>query len=311
MTFTSRFRLAVTMAAVLGMGATAQAADGQGKPEIIKHRVNDQAQAVNGYNPTFGSTSALSQRNKLSYHNGPVFATPSVYVIWYGNWAQSNGSDNASGQQILRDFFSAIGGSPYFKINATYLGSAQVISGNVTWTGKEANAGYSYGTVLTDANIQSIVADSINSGALPNDTNGIYFVMTSSDVNESSGFCTQYCGWHTHGTIGGKSLAYAFIGNAARCITSCAAQSTSPNGNAGVDGMVSVTAHELEEATTDTNAGWYARSGSENGDDCAWTFGATYAVSNGSYANMKLGTRDFLIQRNVKMQSNGQYCQLQ
>jgi len=291
--------------------AVAFAADGQGKPEIVHHRVNDQAQAGSGYAPTFGSTSALGSRQKLSYHGGPVFGTPSVYIVWYGNWAQNNGTDNASGQQIIRDFFSAIGGSPYFKINDTYLGSATAITGNVTWTGKEANGGYTYGTALTDANIQSIVADAINTGGLPADTNGIYFVMTSSDVNASSGFCTQYCGWHTHGTINGQSIAYAFIGNAARCITSCAAQSTSPNGNAGVDGMISVTAHELEEATTDTNAGWYARSGSENGDDCAWTFGATYQVSNGSYANMKLGTRDFLIQRNVKMQSNGQYCQLQ
>jgi hypothetical protein len=305
-----KFR-ATLFAAMALATATAFAADGQGKPEIIHHRPNDQAQAGSGYAPTFGSTSALSQRNKLSYHGGPVFGTPTVYVIWYGNWAQSNGTDNASGQQIVRDFFSAIGGSPYFKINDTYIGSATAISGNVTWSGKEANAAYSYGTVLSDANIQSIVADAINGGSLPSDTNGIYFVMTSSDVNESSGFCTQYCGWHTHGTIGGKSIAYAYIGNAARCITSCAAQSTSPNGNAGVDGMISVSAHELEEATTDTNAGWYARSGSENGDDCAWTFGATYQTSNGSYANMKLGTRDFLIQRNVKMQSNGQYCQLQ
>ncbi len=305
-----KFRSALLAAAAFATVA-AVAADGQGKPEIIRHRVNDQAQAVNGYNPTFGSTTPLGSRQKLSYHGGPVFGTPTVYIVWYGNWAQSNGSDNAAGQQILRDFFGAIGGSPYFKINATYTGSATAITGNVTWSGKEASAGYSYGTVLSDANIQSIVADAINTGGLPEDANGIYFVMTSSDVNESSGFCSQYCGWHTKGTINGQSIAYAFIGNAARCITSCAAQSTSPNGNAGVDGMVSVTAHELEEATTDTNAGWYARSGSENGDDCAWTFGATYQVSNGSYANMKLGTRDFLIQRNVKMQSNGQYCQLQ
>ena len=311
MTFTSRLRLAVTMVAALGFGVSVQAAEGQGKPEIIKHRPNDQAQAGNGYAPTSGSTSALGARYKLTYHNGPVFATPTAYIIWYGNWAQSNGTDTSGGQQILRDFFSAVGGSPYFKINATYLGSPQVISGNVTWSGKEANGGYTYGTALSDANIQSIVADSINSGALPNDTNGIYFVMTSSDVNESSGFCTQYCGWHTHGTIGGNSIAYAFVGNAARCITSCAAQSTSPNGNAGVDGMVSVVAHELEEAATDTNAGWYSKSGYENGDDCAWTFGSTYQVSNGSYANMKLGTRDFLIQRNVKISGSSQYCVLQ
>ncbi len=302
-------RSILALAAITTLGMAADA----GKPEIIvSHRLNDQARATSVYAPTAGSTSAIGSRDALSYHKGPVFSTPSIYVVWYGNWAQSNGTDDANGQQIIRDFFSTVGGSPYYMINSHYVGSSNAITGNVTWTGKEANAGYSYGTALSDANIASIVTDAINAGTLPQDTNGLYFVLTSSDVNESSGFCTQYCGWHTHGTINGANLRYAFVGNAARCITSCAAQSTSPNGNAGVDGMISVLAHEAEEATTDADgSAWYARSGKENGDDCAWTFGTTYQVSNGSWANMKLGTRDFLIQRNVDFRSTGgQYCDL-
>lgn len=315
MKFRANIKFAVALATALCLSpAFAQDALGnRGPSEIIHHRLNDKAEANIGYSPTAGSTSALSSRTQLKYHGGPVFSTPTVYIIWYGNWAQANGTDNAAGQQIIRDFFSAIGGSPYFSINSHYVGSTNAISGNVTWTGKETSAGYSLGTVLSDANIQTVVANAISSGAIgAADTNGLYFVMTSSDVNESSGFCTQYCGWHTHGTISGQDIKYSFVGNAARCITSCAAQSTSPNGNAGVDGMISVTAHELEEATTDADASaWYARTGAENGDDCAWTFGSSYQVSNGSWANMKLGTRDFLIQRNVDFRSSGgQYCDL-
>jgi hypothetical protein len=52
-----------------------------------------------------------------------------------------------------------------------------------------------------------------NTGALPKDTNGVYFVLTSADVNETSGFRTQYCGWHARGTIAGSDIKYAFIGN--------------------------------------------------------------------------------------------------
>jgi hypothetical protein len=310
MRFTSPLRLAA-LVALAGLPSLLVAQEEHGPKEIIHHRMNDHTGSF-GYAPTAGSTSAIGSRDKLSYHNGAVFSTPSIYIVWYGNWAQANGTDNAAGQQIIRDFFSAIGGSPYFMINSHYVGSSNAITGNVTWTGKEANGGYAYGSSLSDANIASIVTDAINSGALPQDTNGLYFVLTSSDVNEASGFCTQYCGWHSHSTINGANLRYAFVGNAARCITSCAAQSTSPNGNAGVDGMISVVAHELEEATTDADgSAWYARSGKENGDVCAWTFGTTYAVSNGSYANMKLGSRDFLIQRNVDFRSSGgQYCDL-
>lgn len=277
--------------------------------ELIHHRVNNHGHASFGTAPTVGSTSAIGSRDKLTNHGGQIMTTPTVYVIWYGNWAQNNGTDTAAGQQIVTDFFHAIGGSPYYKINTTYPSSG--ITGNVVYGGSTTVA-YPHGSNLTDAAIQTIVSEAIVGGHLPNDAAGLYFVLTSSDVNESSGFCTQYCGWHSWGTISGSNHRYGFIGNAARCITGCAAQSVSPNGNAGVDGMVSVLAHELEEAATDPDGKtWYARSGKENGDDCAWTFGTSYQVANGAYANMKLGTRDFLIQRNVKFVGSSQYCATQ
>jgi hypothetical protein len=280
--------------------------------EIVHHRVNGELNTF-GMAPTSGSTSALSSSNRLKYWGGPVIATPTIYIIWYGNWNRGNGTDVPSGQQIVRDFFSAIGGSPYFMINSHYVGGSTSISGHVTWTGKETTVGYTHGTSLPDATFATIVAEAINSGALPKDTNGLYFVLTSSDVTASSGFCSQYCGWHTNDTINGSNLRYAFVGNAARCITSCAAQSTGPNGNAGVDGMISVVAHELEEAVTDPDGtGWLNNAKTkENGDDCAWTFGSTSVASNGAYYNMTLGTRKFLIQRNVDFRSTGgQYCDL-
>src|SRR5207237_2430936 len=113
------------------------------------------------------------------------------------------------------------------------------------------NDSYSHGTTLSDSGVQAVVSNAIGSGALPKDTNGVYFVLTSADVNESSGFCTQYCGWHTHGAISGSDIKFAFIGNPDRCPSACAEQSTGPNGTGGADGMASIIAHELEEATTD------------------------------------------------------------
>jgi len=64
--------------------------------------------------------------------------------------------------------------------------------------------------------------------------------------------------------------------------------------------MASVVVHELEEAATDPdlNAWWSNASGGENADLCAWTFGATYTVANGSKANVKWGARDYMIQQN-------------
>jgi hypothetical protein len=242
--------------------------------------------------------------NGISYHGGPVILNgTNIYYIWYGNWS-------TTAQNILTDLGSNIGGSPYFNINTTYYnGSNQHVLNKVTLAGSATN-NYSLGTSLTDSNIQTIVANAISSGALPKDTNGVYFVLTSQDVNETSGFCTQYCGWHTHGTIAGSDIKYSFVGNPARCPSACTNSTGAPNGDVGADGAASIIAHELEEATTDPDLNaWYDRRGMENADKCAWTFGTTYGTGNGALANMRLGARDYLIQRNW-VNAAGGYCSL-
>jgi len=242
--------------------------------------------------------------NGINYHGGPVIlGTTSVYYIWYGNWSGN------SATTILTDFASKIGGSPYFNINTTYYdGAGTKVSNAVSFHGTTTD-NYSHGTALSDANIQSIVSDAISNG-LPKDANAVYFVLTSADVNATSGFCTQYCGWHTHGTISGVDIKYSFVGNPDRCPSACAAQTTGPNGNAGADGMASVIAHELEEAVTDPDLNaWYDTRGYENADKCAWTFGTTAIASNGSMYNVTLGTRNYLIQRNW-VNASGGYCSM-
>jgi hypothetical protein len=247
--------------------------------------------------------------NGINYNGGPVMlGTPAIYFIWYGNWAGN------TAPAVLNNFAQSIGGSPYFNINKTYYsgsGAKSYVSGT-TVQGASTSVTYPYGTSLTDANIKSVVMDAINSNALPSDTNGVYFVLTSSDVTASSGFCTQYCGWHTHANIVGHGdIKYSFVGNPDRCPTSCAEQTTSPNSNAGADGMASIIAHELEEAVTDPDLNaWYDRRGYENADKCAWTFGTTNAASNGSKYNMTLGVFQYLIQQNW-VNASGGYCALQ
>jgi hypothetical protein len=241
----------------------------------------------------------------IRYHGGPlILGTTRVYYIWYGNWTGN------SAKTILVDLINGLNGSPYYNINTTYYnGSGTHVSNSVTLSG-QTDDNYSRGNSLTDTEVQQVVSDAINQGRLPKDTNGVYFVLSSSDVSESSGFCSYYCGWHTWATISGSAIKYSFVGNADRCITACAWQSTGPNGNAGADGMASIIAHELEETVTDPQLNaWYFNTGNENADQCAWTFGSTYTVGNGALANMRLGSRDFLIQQNWNA-GTGQRCRL-
>jgi Phosphate-induced protein 1 conserved region len=250
-----------------------------------------------------GKAAGPNGSNGISYHGGPLLTGGvNAYYIWYGNWSGN------SATTILTDLAKSLGGSPYFDINATYYDGSNVHVANIINYAGSTTDNYSHGTALSDGNIQAIVADAITSGRLPSDKNAAYFVLTSADVNETSGFCTQYCGWHTHGTIAGSDIKYAFIGNPDRCPSACEAQTTGPNGNAGADGMASIISHELEEATTDPDLNaWYDRRGEENADKCAWTFGSTYRASNGALANMKLGSRDYLIQQNW-VNASGGYC---
>ena len=229
----------------------------------------------------------------IYYHNGPIMTgTTAVYYIYYGTWS-------ASQRTILEDFGATIGGSPYFNINTTYWGNNFAVVSNSVRLGGTTVDNYSQGTTLSDAAIFTIVQTAIGNGSLPRDVNGVYFVITSPDVDKS-GFCTSYCGWHTSGAINGTDIKYSFVGNSDRCPTACSGQQgSSPNGDTGVDGAINVLAHELEESVTDPDGNaWFDQFGQENADKCAWNFGTEYAAPNGSAANQHLGARDYLIQQN-------------
>jgi hypothetical protein len=276
----------------------------------VPHGINDNAQSPNwpGYALTTGGT---RKTTALNYYGGPLITTPTIYIIWYGNWNQSNGSDTPAGQQLIRDWASSIGGTPHYNLNTSLSVPAYTITGNVNFT-PTANEIVDGGTStsLSDTDIRNSVDRNVGGNKLPYNSNGVYFVITSSNVTASSGFCTQYCGWHTYGTVGAGKVRYSFVGNAHRCLNACAAQSTSPNNNAGIDGAISVLTHELEEANTDPDINaWLDSRGYENADKCAWTFGhSQFQTSNGSWANMTFGGHNWLIQRNILRANNGFFC---
>jgi len=248
-------------------------------------------------NPTISS-------NGIFYHGGPVLlGTTHVYFIWYGSW----GSDTAT--TILPDWAKNLGGSPLYAINTTYFdGSNRSISNSVTFGGAAFDA-YSLGTSLGDGDIYTIVAAAIAGGSLPLDGNGVYFVLTSPDVAETSGFCTVYCGWHASAPFGAVVSQYAFVGNPTACPDACiGSPGNDPNGNEGADGMASIMTHELDEAVTDPHGdAWYDNAGNEVADLCNFTFGSVYSTANGSIANVRLGARDFLLQEEW-VNASGGFC---
>ncbi len=242
--------------------------------------------------------------NRIDYNGGAILLdTTKVYYIWYGTW-------DASSISILGNFASHIGGSQYFNINTGYFnGAGASISNSVSFAGSTTD-NYSQGHNLNDNSIWLAVTNALSHGSLPIDSNGVYFVLTSGDV-QMSGFGSSFCGWHSQQTYNNTKIQFAFVGNPDPSqMNGCAEQTVSPNANPGADAMANIVAHELEESVTDpAQDAWFDSSGNEVADKCAWTFGSTYTAAGNSKANMSLGGKDYLIQQNW-VNSGGGFCAL-
>jgi hypothetical protein len=273
-----------------------------------------------------------TQNNGIQYHGGPVLNDPhgtNVYFIWYGNWS------NSPVPSILTNFVQNIGGTAYFNINSSYYdynpgGEKDPVVSRVNFKGSTTD-NYSFGAAISDNDLGCIIQNAAVSGKLPFDLNGQYYVLTSVDVTETSGFCTLYCAFHGYQTTDSTSaqnscgvpvtnpnqlnqnLLGGFAGNSDQCSSACTRQPhlPTPNNSVAADGMANMLAHEMSESVTDPYfTAWFRDSdGSENGDLCVWMFGKTKFLPNGSYYNVKFGGRPWLIQQ-IWANARGGYCAL-
>ncbi|XP_038970718.1 protein EXORDIUM-like 3 [Phoenix dactylifera] len=272
----------------------------------------------------------------LMYHMGPVLTTNiTIYPIWYGAW-------NPSQKRILRAFLRSISPADPAAVPspsvAAWWRTVQLygdqtganVSRTVLLGAEKDDRRYSHGKSLTRLSIQSVIGAAITARTRPlpvNPRGGLYLLLTSTDVAVQD-FCGQVCGFHyfTFPSIVGYTLPYAWVGNsAAKCPGVCAypfavpdyvpgARSAGqpPNGDVGVDGMVSVVAHELAEMASNPLANaWYAGSDpsfpTEIADLCEGIYGTggggaytgqilVDSRSGAAYNLNGVGGRQFLVQ---------------
>lgn len=253
----------------------------------------------------------------ISYHGGPVLqAATNVVAVYWANSAIYNGgptpgsfstTSNAGDGSLVGTFLRGLGGSPYFNINTTYTnGSGAHIANVVNYTGFWANNQYSVpsnGQSVSDAQMVAMLQYGFDHGYLTYDPHTLYHIFSAGTVNLGGNFGTQYCAYHTHGTVTingvSQNVLYSAMPYDYAYPSSCSANlSVWPNGDAGADAEVNTLAHETEETTTDEmgNA-WYDNRGYENADKCAWTWGTT-ANANGGVYNLTANGYYFLVQRN-------------
>jgi hypothetical protein len=256
------------------------------------------------------SGQAVVTGNGINYNGGPVLkgSPVPIYVIWYGNW-NGTGSNTQATVTLVDTWLNSVGNTGYERINTTYGDNTGNVSGNLNLGAQIFDTG-SQGTKLTNRKLTAIVTRSFTNG-LPTDPNGVYVVITASNISEQ-GFCSQFCGFHTRQTLNGADIKWAFVGNTDRCPSGCEGQATGPNspatGVGGADGLINVLTHESEEAITDPDLNaWFDASGQEDADKCNFRFGTvtTCTVANGctsaaatagSKFNQTFGGKNWLMQ---------------
>lgn len=235
-----------------------------------------------------GSKPARPHRgsNQLYFHGGsPAVETSpggEVYLVFWGS--QWNNGDPSGEAQTLQNFFQDVGGSSWNKSVTQYCQGVAVGTTVTPCTGSGAAtnptgvlATYWYDSATpapTHPTQSQLAAEAVNAAShfrnLTAQGNAkVQYVIATATGNNSTGFGTQYCAWHssTSSTIG--TIAYTNMPYITDAGTACGANF---NGLGPDAGITIVGGHEFAETETDIfpNGGWLDGNGSENGDKCAW-----------------------------------------
>ena len=207
---------------------------------------------------------AARRSPNMSYHGGVIMPTANTETIFWGtSWASYSG-DKITGMDT---WYNGFNNSNYAKTSDEYTGSNGKVGPATTYAGHKIDTTASTGGGNTSTILNEVCKVITN----PDPTgNGYYAVYTDTPRGSAN-----YCAWHSVGTCNGVRVQFAYFfkldGD-----SGCDPGDTSGLHSQGLAAIANVSAHELSEARTDpANPGaWYDSQGAENGDKCAWTFGA-------------------------------------
>ena len=248
--------------------------------------------------------------SKILYNGGTVMnATSNIYFIWYGCWHDGCGnSGDSAAVTILSDFITSLGFSPYNQINAGYPNASGAAPTGGLIYGMDINVGYSRGAELTQSEVEDIVAEALRSAWLPVDPRGIYIVLgVSGHLRQRHGLLFDHVPAPSLGP-GGSTVISRRVRRRRRPLPFDMRVAVSwipattgfpPERKLHADAMVSWLAHAISGTLTNLyGTAWFDRYGLENSDKCAGSYGETYLTPSGARANVRLGSRDYLLQEN-------------
>jgi serine protease len=292
---------AAVVLVLAGLGAGTAAADpGNGnseaanRPEVLmvpRGAASHKPRSTNNllYGGGIGGVGVLTGQHK-------------VYLVYWGS--QWNGNDPSGQAAIQQNFFQGVGGSSWnasvtqycqgIAINSSTCGSGSTFATNPT--GVLGGIWYDNASPAPAQPTQAqLAAEAVRAAQYFGRTTALsntsaQYVINTATGNNSSGFGTQYCAWHSYTSSAYGNIAYTNMPYMTDAGGSCGANI---NGLGPTAGITIVGGHEFAETETDPfpGGGWMDQRGAENADKCAWI-----TSGQGAIVAITLGSQSFAVQ---------------
>jgi len=200
----------------------------------------------------------------MTYHGGKIMPTAVTEAIFWGPSWNTNPGDKITG---MDSWYTGFNQSHYAATSDEYTGTNGQVGSNTIYLGHVIDGSASKSGGSTSAILAEVCKVITN----PDSSGNGYYAVYSDTPRGNAG----YCAYHSVGSCGGQLVQFAYFfkldGD-----PGCDPQDTSVLHSQGLAAIANVSGHELSEARTDpaSPGAWYDSSGEENGDKCAWTFGA-------------------------------------
>lgn len=315
-------RRLIGLAAVVGMAILAVGAASAASPSSDTFT----PQPGHGIVPTWAGSMAMPWANgayratygsgNLRNHGGATMTTNSTYAIF---WQPSNWSTQfPSGYSTLVDQYLADVAADSGKTSNVYYTETQYsgIQYKSTFAGSTVDtdplpangcSDSASSVCVSDAQLATEVSNFVSSHGLPRNSTTEYFVYFAPGVGSCLGSAgcafVNYCAYHNSSGTGSGALIYAnmpYVENVSGCDAG-----HHPNSQPG-DATINVTSHEHNESITDEfgNA-WYDVQGYEDGDKCAWSWGAWVGGSGSTVYNQVINTHHYALQLEYSNKDRG------
>jgi len=250
--------------------------------------------------------------------HGPVMRTNTVYTIF---WVPSGYSVPANYQSLINQFFTDVAADSgktsnvYWSDTQYYNGAKTHIQYKSTFGGSAVDTKALPANGCTDSATKVCLSNAqlrneINSVVTARGwsrANAVFFLFTAKGIGScysgSSCAFTSYCAYHSSWNPGAGLTYYANMPYADTVPAACDA-GNKPNSD-DADATLNVTSHEHNEAITDwAGNAWYDSSGFENGDKCAWNFGAQLGGTGGHQYNQAINGHYYELQQEWSNQTS-------